>query len=206
MENRPFKNKTIEFYINCLSKSGISKSPPQQSTVKLIASPSTSSRFSPSQFLSNSPCIKQKKMKKEKENGLNLLEKYTEKKKSKKDMIKLLTGEEAPTKQQPDLSGIGPVRKNVAFLKNLEKDNMAKTKKDHDENDPMYSLHEARKYEGTHIIKSNNENVVKEDEEEPHEVLQYEGYIYKITESNKLKKLWFKLYDKDLFCKSFILI
>jgi len=164
------------------------------------------SKFSPSNFLSNSPCMKQKKLKEK--NGLNLFEKYTGKTTDKKDnLIKLVSGDE---KTKPttitnntgniDLSGIGPVRKNLAFLKNLEKETYQKPKKDHDENDPMFNLHEARKYEGAtnNVITSNTDNVIDDDE---NELIQFEGYIYKITESNKLKKLWFKLYDKDLFCK-----
>lgn len=166
------------------------------------------SKFSPSNFLSNSPCMKQKKLKEK--NGLNLFEKYTGKTTDKKDnLIKLVSGDE---KTKPttlisnntgniDLSsGVGPVRKNLAFLKNLEKETYQKPKKDHDENDPLFNLHDARKYEGPqnqNVIASNTTEV----DDDENELIQYEGYIYKITESNKLKKLWFKLYDKDLFCK-----
>ena len=37
------------------------------------------------------------------------------------------------------------------------------------------------------------------DSEEEQEELRHEGYLYKITESKKLKKLWFKLVFKDLY-------
>lgn len=200
MENRPFKKQTIEMYVGCL-KSGVSKSPTQQS--KLIASPSLTSKFSPSQFLSNSPCMKQKKLKDK--NGLNILEQFTSKKPADKrdNLIKLCSNNvEEKTVKSEVASSIGPTRKNMAFLKNLEKESVAKPKKNFDENDPIFNLQEGKRFEsqGVAIINSNNQDVIREDDE-PHETVQYEGYIHKITESNKLKKLWFKLYDKDLFCK-----
>jgi hypothetical protein len=37
------------------------------------------------------------------------------------------------------------------------------------------------------------------DEEE--DISKMEGYLYKITKTNKTKKMWFKLVNKDLFCK-----
>ena len=33
--------------------------------------------------------------------------------------------------------------------------------------------------------------------------VKYEAYLYKITQSKKLKKLWFKLLGKDLYCIKF---
>lgn len=194
MENRPFKKQTIEMYIGCLKNT--SKSPTTTQS-KLIASPTISSKFSPSQFLSNSPTMKHKKLK-EGKTGLSMFEKYTGKPAEKKDAVTLIGASDV----KKDVTSLGPVRKNVAFLKNLEKENMTTKKKDHDENDPMFKLNEARKFEGNtlNIIKSSEGgDVIKNDDE--HEIIQFEGYIYKITDSNKFKKLWFKLYDKDLFCK-----
>lgn len=34
--------------------------------------------------------------------------------------------------------------------------------------------------------------------------VKYEGYIYKLTENNKFKKLWFILLDKHFFCKNYL--
>lgn len=31
------------------------------------------------------------------------------------------------------------------------------------------------------------------------EIVKHEGYLYKLTENKKVKKLWFKLYDRDLY-------
>jgi hypothetical protein len=49
-----------------------------------------------------------------------------------------------------------------------------------------------------------NQLKISEDQEsnsEDAEVAEYEGYIYKITNSRNLKRLWFKLTHKDLYCK-----
>ena len=194
LENRPFKKQTIEYYLGCLKT--ISKSP-NQTQSKLIASPTTNSKFSPSNFISNSPVMKQKKLKEK--GGMNLLDKYTTKGSDKKsDVLNKLTGGDKTN------SNLGvPVRKNMAFLKNLEGNDLKpnKEKNKHDENDPKYNLGEAKKYEDSGKLKIgiSDKDVVKNDDEE--EVIQYAGWISKITETQKLKRLWFKLYDKDLFCK-----
>ncbi len=38
-----------------------------------------------------------------------------------------------------------------------------------------------------------------EDDDEERSEIKFEGYLYKITQSKKLKKLWFKLLYKDLY-------
>lgn len=203
LQNRPFKKQTIEYYVGCLKTT--SKSP-QQTCSKLIASPTLNSKFSPSQFISNSPVMKQKKLREK--TGLNMLSKYTGAKKS--DVINLIPTNTPTTdlKKEKDLGNVtttGPVRKNLQFLKNLEnndlKPKMDKNKK-FDENDPQFKFGEARKYENSGLV-NKQIGIDKEEVEEEEVVVQYEGYINKITESQKLKKLWFKLYDKDLFCKCF---
>ena len=199
LQNRPFKKQTIEYYLGCLKN--VSKSP-TQTTTKLIASPTTSSKFSPSQFISNSPVMKQKKLKEK--TGINMLEKYTGGgAKKKNDIINLISTNDTK-KETSTATTTGPVRKNMAFLKSI--DDTIKPKlnptKNFDENDPQFNLNEAKKYENTQDVNKKigiSSNVIDDDDLD--EVIQYEGWIYKITETNKLKKLWFKLYDKDLFCK-----
>lgn len=196
MQNRPFKKQTIEYYLGCLKN--VSKSPTNTGS-KLIASPTTTSKFSPSQFLSNSPVMKNKKLKEK--NGLNMLGKYT----GKNNVINLIS-----TDKKDTTVTTAPVRRNMAFLKNLESDNLKpklNTHKNYNENDPQFSLQEARKYEETGDVSNkigiHNTDIVKDDDEE---VITHEGWISKITETQKLKQLWFKLYDKDLFCKNIIII
>jgi len=196
LENRPFKKQTIEYYLGCLKT--VSKSPTQTHS-KLIASPTSNSKFSPSNFISNSPVMKQKKLKEK--TGLNLLDKYTKGGDKKNDILNKLTGGD---KNNSNMGG--PVRKNMAFLKNLEGNDLkpkVEKYKNYDENDPKFDLGEARKYEDSGKVNKqigiNKLDIIKDDEED--EVIKYEGWISKITETQKLKRLWFKLYDKDLFCK-----
>lgn len=198
LENRPFKKQTIEYYLGCLKN--LSKSPPQ-TTHKLIASPTTNSKFSPSQFLSNSPVMKNKKLKEK--TGLSMLNKYVGGKKNEKSDIINLVSTDSKEKQEkePVMSTTGPVRKNIQFLKNLENDQKPKSiVKDYDENDQQFNFHEAKKFEVTGNV-NKMIGLKEEKDEESLEIVQFEGYISKITETQKLKKLWFKLYDKDLFCK-----
>lgn len=172
----------------------VSKSP-TQTTIKLIASPTTSSKFSPSQFISNSPVMKQKKLKEK--GGINMLEKYTGTKKN-DGIIQLIS-----TNKPETSTTTGPVRKNMAFLKSIDDTIKPKLNKttNYDENDPQFKLNEAYKYENSGEVNKKIGITTLIDDDDKDEVIQYEGWIYKITETNKLKKLWFKLYDKDLFCK-----
>ena len=52
-----------------------------------------------------------------------------------------------------------------------------------------------------HCIEDEEDNFVFEnsDEEEAEEVIKHEGYLYKILEGKKPKRIWFKLVDKDLY-------
>ncbi len=158
--------------------------------------------------------MKQKKLREK--TGLNMLSKYTGGTK-KNDVINLISTnpdvKSEKDKKEKELTNVtttGPVRKNLQFLKNLEnndlKPKLDKTKK-FDENDPQFKFGEAKKYENLGLVNKQigiNSKDYEDGEEETEVVIQFEGYINKITESQKLKKLWFKLYDKDLFCKLII--
>lgn len=48
---------------------------------------------------------------------------------------------------------------------------------------------------------SNPEDEENSDSEDENEILKIQGHLYKLTDINKLKKLWFKLVQKDLYCK-----
>lgn len=43
--------------------------------------------------------------------------------------------------------------------------------------------------------------VDSDDENEDEITAKMEGYLYKITKSKKVKKLWFRMVNKDLYCK-----
>jgi hypothetical protein len=156
--------------------------------------------------------MKQKKLREK--TGLNMLSKYTGGTAKKNDIINLISTnpdvKSEKDKKEKDVNNVtttGPVRKNLQFLKNLEnndlKPKLDKSKK-YDENDPQFKLGEARKYENLGLVNKQigiSSKDIDDGEEDAEVVIQFEGYINKITESQKLKKLWFKLYDKDLFCK-----
>lgn len=133
--------------------------------------------------------------------GLNMLAKYAGGATKKNDVINLVsTNDKGNTN---NVTATGPVRKNMQFLKNLE-GNEIKPKldknKEFDENDPQFNFADARKYEAIGDV-NKKMGITETQDEEDEEVIRYEGYISKITETQKLKKLWFKLYDRDLFCK-----
>jgi hypothetical protein len=44
-----------------------------------------------------------------------------------------------------------------------------------------------------------------DDEVEGEGEIKHEGFLYKITQTKKLKKLWFKLSHKDLYCKNYLI-
>jgi len=48
-----------------------------------------------------------------------------------------------------------------------------------------------------------NLNCVEDPDEDDQEIdiVNVKGYLYKLTDINKMKKLWFNLYQKDLYCK-----
>ena len=64
-------------------------------------------------------------------------------------------------------------------------------------NSPQIKGASKYKNEG-HINLKTDEYIEKDDDELG---VKNEGFIYKITNNNKFKKLWFKQFDKDLYCK-----
>lgn len=201
LEKRPFNKKTLNAYAS-VKKSGVSKSP--EIGKRMIASPSLTSKFSPSISLRKSPAMNKRSL----GGGGDLLEKLHGKKKDdpKANLLKYVGGD---SNSNP-ISGIkgdgteggksNPVRKMRDNLRNLEKPKQAKP-----EHSDVTDLKGARKYEGEGYVNikteggGNKENLDDSDEEE--EEVKNEGFLYKITNTKKLKKLWFKQIDKDLYCK-----
>lgn len=174
-----------------------SKSPNLE--VKLIASPSIKSKFSPSSFLQNSPCIKTKKFKDKA--GIEILKRYTgaknqENERSLED-LKFKLDHDFDIEDSIPLSPAKPERKKVYLnLKNLEpefkanNENLKEVKIDFDEFDYPSIVFKQKtsedEFESFNITKNTS----------------YEGIMFKYTDSLELKPLWFKLCGKDLFCKS----
>ncbi len=44
-------------------------------------------------------------------------------------------------------------------------------------------------------------NRIDYDSDNEEEEAKNEGFLYKVTQTKKLKKLWFRLIGKDLYCK-----
>lgn len=199
LEKRPFNKKTLNAY-SSVKKSGVSKSP--EIGKRMIASPSLTSKFSPSISLRKSPVMNKRSI-----GGGNLLDKINGNKSDPKANLLKYVGNETSNpinkeKQEVTEGGKGnPVRKMRDNLRNLEQ-----PKKSKPEHQDIQNLSGARKYEGEGLvnIKTNPigklENLDDSDEEE--EEVKNEGYLFKISNANKLKKLWFKQIDRDLYCKS----
>ncbi len=209
LEKRPFSKSSLEAYSGL--KKNIIKSP--TITKKLIASPNMlSSKFSPSVTISKSPTISKKNLEiggnKMVSEGINMLNQLTGKQGIKEPSNKLLNYEGNKSKQSSSVNkdkeeeniqnSHNPVRKTMNNLKNIE-DGKPK-KKIVDENilnSPQIKGASKYKNEG-HINLKTDEYIEKDDDELG---VKNEGFIYKITNNNKFKKLWFKQFDKDLYCK-----
>ena len=104
-----------------------------------------------------------------------------------------------------DNGGKNPIRKKMHNLKNLEDikqekvEKMSSNSKLIDGKSPQMGL--ARKYENQGVQGLSQVPVFDDEDYEEAEDIKNEGFLYKITNNKKLKKLWFKQIDKDLYCK-----
>lgn len=90
---------------------------------------------------------------------------------------------------------LNPGRKVLKTLKNLEDTSITKKKIISNNNED----NDISKLEG----KAYDNKGYKDDDFDTNMTVKYEGYIYKLTENNKFKKLWFVLLDKHFFCKNY---
>lgn len=200
-EKKPFSNKTLEeFNKSKKVKAGgttIGKSP--VITHKMMASPSLSSKFSPGMIISKSPSMKSKQLNEEvKSKGNSLFQKNLPNKavaQSKNVLLQYAKNtNQEQIKEVKEESKNAPVKKNRINLKNIEE--LPTNKLGFDNNKQNYSdlpITMARKED---LKEGNKDEFAEEDEE-----VRYEGVLYKITNTKKLKKLWFKLIGRDLYCK-----
>lgn len=207
MEEKPFSTLTLVPYENISKNSG--KSPDNKVASKLIASPSLNSKLSPGNIIKNSPSIAKKRLEvNNKVGNSNVLSFLTGKSPISKmadDSIKSKLDQLNNKVQNAD--GKNPVRKQRENLKNIEcLDDKKKVQvvqkvlKDDDNDDDINNMLPVKKYEKSGEIQKSNANDDSEDEEEKIDV-QYEGILYKLTQTKKLKNLYFRLINKDLYCK-----
>lgn len=183
LENRPFGKKTLYEFMN----KKLSQSPSIKSKQHYIASPSINSKFTPSLTISSSPMM-QKRMTEMNTGKSNPLDRYGKaskfgtQKANPLDMYSKNTG--AKVEKAAESKDSVPVKKKImANLKDLD-------------NIPVSS----KKYENV-IIEKDGTNDLNESYDEEDGI---ESYLYKITETKKLKKLYFKLCYKDLYCRFLI--
>lgn len=208
LEKRPFSKSTLTAYSG-LKKNNLSiKSPSIQK--KLIASPSLQSKFSPSITISKSPTISKKSLqgnpdKKLLGEGMSMLNKLAGKDDPKNKLLQYAnnTTNKVTDDKDDQIGKNNPIRKRMHNLKNLE-ENIKQT------NQPVVnevikspSLAPVRKYENEGYVNIKT-NVDDNNEDEQIEDIRNEGFLFKITNNKKFKKLWFKQIGKDLYCKFFL--
>jgi hypothetical protein len=113
-------------------------------------------------------------------------------------------GKSAPEQKEDEIGKNNPIRKKMHNLKNLEDDIKSKVTTTSlqvgiDGKSPDMGL--ARKYEG-----QGTQYPKVEDEDDLKEEVKNHGFLYKITNNKKLKKLWFNQIDKDLYCRLYLII
>ena len=88
-------------------------------------------------------------------------------------------------------------KKKIVNIDNNNKD------KDLEESSENYTkeIQPATKYHN-HIINIKTDKVDSDDDDLGNDI-KYEGWLYKLTQTKKLKKLYFKLINRDIFCKNF---
>lgn len=205
----------------------LSKSP-SLAPSKLIASPNLQSKFSPTVAISKSPTITRKnfgidpKSEAQKDLLAKLGGKKTENPLEKKNVLLQYTASNIakPLKieevdENVSAMNIPAIRKNRNNLKNIEnmdpnlnQNSFARKNLNSDENDftlggafkvktnaPKLSKEDLSSQLNQLSITKGDEDDDSDDEAE----VKFEGNLYKITDTKKLKMLWFKLINKDLY-------
>lgn len=219
LEKRPFNKKTLSAYEG-LKKNNVILKSPNDISKKLIASPKLQSKFSPSLTIAKSPTIAKRTTLENANKGSSMLSKITGKmgvgEDPKNKLLQYAMGNKNNINKnnalnnnnelksndiEDNLTKNNPIRKKMHNLKNLEDD--LKNTKDFDSNNinsanlnksPDFSM--VKKYEQKEGKPLMNEI----DNDEESEDIRNEGHLYKITNNKKLKRLWFKQIDKDLYC------
>lgn len=217
LEKRPFNKKTLLAYEGLKiqqKKDGTLQIKSPTITKKLIASPSLQSKFSPSITIQKSPTISKKTIggglggNKLVPEGISMLNKITGKDDTKSKLLQYTNNNIQSTSDNKDesLSKNNPIRKKMHNLKNLDDINTNSktltTTTTTNDNIKSPSLGPARKYQNEGLVNIQSDS--SESEVDSEEV-KNEGYLWKVTNNQKFKKLMFKQIDKDLYCKNFSL-
>jgi hypothetical protein len=223
LEKKPFCKQTLADYEkrrNSQSKLGLNNYGSNNTNLlnspkKLLASPNRHSKFSPSinfgkSPTKNSPLESQMKEEDSKNILLQLSGVHNDgKKRTEKKSVTLKMNETSPFK----LLSTKPIqvnrkeRNNLINLKN-NKDSTKNIEKEYNDLPivPAFKQMTSKviNTSGEDMIvdsDNNNQNYFDENSFTEEEPVKYEGYLYKVTENRQLKKLWFSLLHKDLYCK-----
>lgn len=208
LERKPFSASTLLPYEGVAKSSNKS---PENNISRMIASPSLASKFSPSLTIQKSPSMAKKIPDFNKGNiNSSLINKLTGKSpismgaEDSKSRLNMYSkgGGLANQNVNHNLDSKNPVRKQRENLKNIEDlDNKKKivTKQDSEKDDDTNNIFPATKYHNQYIDLKTDK--VDSDDEDLKVEIKYEGYLYKLTQTKKLKKLFFKLINRDLYCK-----
>ena len=221
LEKKPFSKKTLlEFDNGKLSVNSnlkvnySSNSNPN----RLIASPNLMSKFSPSVTISKSPSMtKRSSAMVESVESKNLLNKFAlNKQTDSKNIMNKYAGvsqkneeESKDVDENVNARNIPVNRKNKNNLKNIEelpKNNISitVTNKIQYTDLPITGAVKQGKKANVDIKLDDAREIVDYDSDDDIQDVKYEAYMYKITQSKKIKKLWFKLIGRDLYCMIFI--
>lgn len=185
LTNKPFSDKTLNFYQK-ENGSDIQRTSTTEKIEKkqqiLMASPNLTSKFSPSLKILNSPL-----MKKEKEEFKKELQRSMSKNAS-SNSINNIKGTKSSDFNQ------GGLEEKFDDLGMEQKDLLQPSRVTWVVND------EGKMSEidmnPSELLDALDSNIINKEEE----VVTYEGYLIKLVD-DKLKKLWFTLYEKYLYCK-----
>ncbi len=222
LDKRPFSKSTLNEINGIKNKSNYTGTnftkTPQINSKYLIASPNLQSKFTPSLTISKSPSIAKRNMlmfgnaPTEKDKGSNILFKLAGKTENSQTNIKdnvLLKYAKNSSKIDAlddgtdegiinDIKNIPITRKQRNNLKEIDKREKMRNTVEYED----LPITPAVKLTRTENYKTEDDKVYLDDEdsdEEETKDIKYEGYLYKITQTKKLKKLWFKLLYKDLY-------
>jgi hypothetical protein len=213
LQNKPFTNTALGEYekqkTNFLKvttpTSNLSSSP-----TKLLASPNINSKFSPSVAISRSPLLNTSP-------GFRL----DDKEESKNYLLKVAgmgMGNNPPVEFKRTETKSKTVQMNQPLKINIVEPTVPVNRKirhnlkNIDEVKPQLkdSKNEYENLPITPAAKVSNNSVEKPDDlEEDSDSdegidMVFEGHLYKITEDKQIKRLWFKLINRDLYCKYFL--
>jgi len=192
----------------------------------LIKSPKQNSKFAPSEKITNSPSLKALQLSVD---DLSLSDKDVKQpsplKNSYLSPVKLKQNENNIVISPMSDSGPAtlPIRKNRNLLKNIDDVDKKSAFKEHKEYSDNIEITKAVKQKdgesgknsSTNSLSKEIENVkeliksefgYKDPEEEEEDIITHSGYLLKIATNNKLKKVYFKLVGKDLYCKLILII